>query len=400
MPLNPDDFDLQRVRPHRGSRNLGFEELCTQLLSLEPRPPDARFYRKGGSSDGGVEAYVEFANGNQHGLQAKFYQQFSSDLSSKLTASFKEAIDNHPGLVRYVVCVPFNLRDGQGSSAPTELARWKTWREKAVARAKSQGVVSENGKNRTLSWLQQPKRPELARADLGAAARYSLSVKRTLSGQSGRLSDNALINEFSDIKIAGQDNGQKGLAMALIGYARVSTAEQDTALQTDALRKAGCERVFEDVVSGAKADRPGLAASLAYLRDGDVLAVWRLDRLGRSLPHLIETIGALEARGVGFRSLTESIDTTTSGGRLIFHVFGALGQFERDLIRDRTKAGLTAAAARGRKGGRKPVVTAEKLQRAQEHIANGLNVREAATRLKVSKTALYAALQAAQAAQT
>jgi DNA invertase Pin-like site-specific DNA recombinase len=183
--------------------------------------------------------------------------------------------------------------------------------------------------------------------------------------------------------------------MALIGYARVSTAEQDTALQTDALRKAGCERVFEDTASGAKSDRPGLAAALAYLRDGDVLAVWRLDRLGRSLPHLIETISALEARGVGFRSLTESIDTTTPGGRLIFHVFGALGQFERDLIRERTKAGLCAAAARGRKGGRKPVMTADKLQRAREHIANGLNVREAAARLKVGKTALYAALQAA-----
>lgn len=128
--------------------------------------------------------------------------------------------------------------------------------------------------------------------------------------------------------------------MTLIGYARVSTAEQDTALQTDALRKAGCERVFEDTASGAKADRPGLADALAYLRDGDVLAVWRLDRLGRSMPHLIETIGALEARGVGFRSLTEAIDTTTPGGRLIFHVFGALGQFERDLIRERTKAGV------------------------------------------------------------
>ena len=185
--------------------------------------------------------------------------------------------------------------------------------------------------------------------------------------------------------------------MALIGYARVSTAEQNTALQTDALRNAGCERVFEDTASGAKSDRPGLAAALAYLRDGDVLAVWRLDRLGRSLPHLIETIGALEARGVGFRSLTESIDTTTPGGRLIFHVFGALGQFERDLIRERTKAGLSAAAARGRKGGRKggrkPVVTADKLQRAREHMANGLNVREAAARLKVSKTVLYAALK-------
>lgn len=192
----------------------------------------------------------------------------------------------------------------------------------------------------------------------------------------------------------------KRRAMALIGYARVSTAEQDTALQTDALNQAGCERIFEDTVSGAKADRPGLAAALAYLRKGDVLAVWRLDRLGRSLAHLIDTIGALEARGVGLRSLTESIDTTTSGGRLIFHVFGALGQFERDLIRERTKAGLSAAAARGRKGGRKPVVTAEKLQRAQEHIANGLNVREAAARLKVSKTALYAALQSARAADS
>lgn len=106
--------------------------------------------------------------------------------------------------------------------------------------------------------------------------------------------------------------------MALIGYARVSTAEQDTALQADALRKVGCERIFEDIASGAKTDRSGLAAALAYLRDGDVLAVWRLDRLGRSLPHLIETIGALEARGVGFRSLTEAIDTTTSGGRLSF----------------------------------------------------------------------------------
>jgi len=188
--------------------------------------------------------------------------------------------------------------------------------------------------------------------------------------------------------------------MALIGYARVSTADQDTALQTDALQKGGCTRIFEDKVSGAKADRPGLAAALAYLRDGDVLVVWRLDRLGRSLPHLIETIAALETQGIGFRSLTENIDTTTPGGRLIFHVFGALGQFERDLIRERTKAGLSAAAARGRKGGRKPVMTADKLQRAREYIANGLNVREAAARLKVGKTTLYAALQASNANDT
>lgn len=184
--------------------------------------------------------------------------------------------------------------------------------------------------------------------------------------------------------------------MALIGYARVSTAEQDTSLQTDALYKAGCKPIFEDTISGVKAERPGLSSAMRFLRDGDVLIVWRLDRLGRSLPNLIETISALEERGVGFRSLTENIDTTTSGGRLIFHVFGALGQFERDLIRDRTKAGLAAAAARGRKGGRKPVVSSDKLKRAREHIANGLNVREAATRLKVGKTALYVALQAAR----
>lgn len=181
--------------------------------------------------------------------------------------------------------------------------------------------------------------------------------------------------------------------MALIGYARVSTIDQDPALQIDALRSAGCERIFEDVSSGAKAERAGLADALAYLRDGDVLVVWRLDRLGRSLAHLIDTVGALEARGVGFRSLSETIDTTTSGGRLIFHVFGALGQFERDLIRDRTKAGLTAAAARGRKGGRRPLMNEEKLERARKYIAEGLNVREAAGRIKVSKTVLYASLK-------
>jgi DNA invertase Pin-like site-specific DNA recombinase len=119
--------------------------------------------------------------------------------------------------------------------------------------------------------------------------------------------------------------------MAAIGYARVSTIDQDLALQLDALAKAGCDRVFQDKASGAKADRPGLTAALSFVREGDILTVWKLDRLGRSLPHLIETVNALEARGVSFRSLTEAIDTTTPGGRLIFHIFGALGQFERDL---------------------------------------------------------------------
>jgi len=178
-----------------------------------------------------------------------------------------------------------------------------------------------------------------------------------------------------------------------IGYARVSTAEQDLALQRDSLTAAGCGRLFEDRASGAKADRPGLAQALSYVRSGDVLVVWKLDRLGRSMSHLITTVSELESRGVGLRSLTEQIDTTTPGGRLIFHVFGALGQFERDLIRERTRAGLKAAQARGRHGGRKPVVTEEKLRRARELLAKGLTTREAAARIRVGKTALYRAFQ-------
>jgi DNA invertase Pin-like site-specific DNA recombinase len=180
--------------------------------------------------------------------------------------------------------------------------------------------------------------------------------------------------------------------LARIGYARVSTADQDLALQHDALAAAACERVFEDRASGAKADRPGLAQALAYARSGDVLVVWKLDRLGRSMSHLIDTVRDLDGRGIGLRSLTEQIDTTTPGGRLIFHVFGALGQFERDLIRERTRAGLKAAEARGRRGGRKPVVTEEKLRRARDLIAKGPTVRETAARVKIGKTTLYKAL--------
>jgi DNA invertase Pin-like site-specific DNA recombinase len=182
--------------------------------------------------------------------------------------------------------------------------------------------------------------------------------------------------------------------LAHIGYARVSTVDQDTALQLDALAVAGCAKVFEDHASGARADRAGLRHALDYVRDGDVLIVWKLDRLGRSLPHLIETVAMLQKRGVGFRSITEAIDTTTPGGRLVFHLFGALGQFERDLIQERTRAGLAAATARGRKGGRKPVVVPEKLERARGMVAKGLTVREAAVRLKIGKTALYEALRA------
>ena len=180
--------------------------------------------------------------------------------------------------------------------------------------------------------------------------------------------------------------------MALIGYARVSTAEQTLALQLDALRVAGCDPVFTDQASGAKADRPELGEAVAYVRRGDTLVVWKLDRLGRSMAHLIETVRQLEAKGTGFRSLTEGVDTTTPGGTLVFHLFGALAQFERDLIRERTYAGLKAAEARGRKGGRKPVITPDKLARAKAHLARGLTVREAAARVKVGKSALYLAL--------
>ena len=140
----------------------------------------------------------------------------------------------------------------------------------------------------------------------------------------------------------------------LIGYARVSTEDQNLDLQRDALLKAGVEkdRIYEEHISGAKAKRPELMACLRSLREGDVLAVWKLDRLGRSLPDLIRIITDLSDRKIGFKSLTEQIDTTTAGGRLIFHVFGAVAQFERDLVSERTKAGLAAARARGKRGGR------------------------------------------------
>ena len=178
-----------------------------------------------------------------------------------------------------------------------------------------------------------------------------------------------------------------------IGYARVSTPDQKLSLQHDALKRAGCERLFDDQASGARTDRPGLADALAYLRAGDTLVVWKLDRLGRMMSHLIEKIGELASRGIGFRSLTENIDTTTPGGMLVFNIFGSLAQFERDLIRERTQAGLRAARERGSKGGRRPVVTPDKLRKARAHIAAGLTVREAAARLKIGKTALYKALE-------
>src|SRR6266851_7683114 len=151
----------------------------------------------------------------------------------------------------------------------------------------------------------------------------------------------------------------------LIGYARVSTQDQTLNLQKDALEKIGCNKIFTDTASGAIPERPGLTEALAYVREGDSLVVWKLDRLGRSLKHLIDTITELNNRKIGFMSITENIDTTTSGGKLIFHIFGALAEFERDIIRERTQAGLQAARARGRLGGRPKALTNKKQSMAQ-----------------------------------
>ena len=220
-----------------------------------------------------------------------------------------------------------------------------------------------------------------------------VSAKPTLNGHARSVRQSRGINRRSGQVVFRTAIRTGGDSLALIGYARVSTSDQDLSLQLDALRAAGCAKVFEDRASGAKADRTGLAEALAYVREGDVLVAWKLDRLGRSLTHLIGLVSALEKKGAGLRSLTEAIDTTTPGGRLVFHLFGALGEFERDLIRERTQAGLTAAAARGRRGGRKPVVTSETLARARVLRKKGFTVREAAARLKVGKTALYEALR-------
>jgi DNA invertase Pin-like site-specific DNA recombinase len=179
-----------------------------------------------------------------------------------------------------------------------------------------------------------------------------------------------------------------------IGYARVSTLQQDEALQLDALQRAGVDRIFVDRASGSIQDRPALSSALECARHGDSLVVWRLDRLGRSLRHLIDVVRDLEERGVALVSLTEVIDTSTSGGRLVFHVFGALAEFERELIRERTMAGLAAARARGRTGGRPTVWTDDKLRTAQVMRASGnYDVTSIAKVLGVSRASVYRALQ-------
>ncbi len=175
-----------------------------------------------------------------------------------------------------------------------------------------------------------------------------------------------------------------------VGYARVSTHDQTVDLQKDALQKVGCAQIFTDIISGSATERTGLNDTLKFLREGDVLVVWRLDRLGRSLKHLIEMITLLQEQGIGFRSLTESVDTTTPGGKLVFHVFGALAEFERDLIRERTQAGLAAARARGRKGGR-PALLEEKKRKLLQALYNDKNnsISDILSLLHISKSTLY-----------
>jgi len=180
-----------------------------------------------------------------------------------------------------------------------------------------------------------------------------------------------------------------------MGYARVSTTDQNPALQLDALKKAGCRQVFTDEASGASTIRPQLKKALAALKPGDVLTVWKLDRLGRSLSHLIQLTSELAARGVGFRSLSEAIDTTSAHGKLLLHMLGALAEFERSLITERTRAGLAAAKRRGVKVGRKPKLTGRRLDQARKMIAAGQTYSEVAELVQVSRATLYRALPAA-----
>ena len=176
-----------------------------------------------------------------------------------------------------------------------------------------------------------------------------------------------------------------------LGYCRISTHDQNLNLQKDALEKEGCEKIFEDIVSGAKTERLGLNDLLSHIRKGDTLVVWRLDRLGRGLKHLIELINKLEEQGIAFKSITENIDTSTSGGKLIFHIFGSLAEFERNIIRERTRAGLNSARARGRTGGRPKTATSNEKSKMAKALYNDKsnNVEDICRTLGVSRSSFY-----------
>lgn len=180
----------------------------------------------------------------------------------------------------------------------------------------------------------------------------------------------------------------------LIGYARVSTPEQDLTPQLDALHEAGCERTFSDKASGAKANRIGLADALSHARTGDVLVVWKLDRLGRTMKGLVDLAAELAERGVGLRSLTDGIDTAGTAGKLVFHIIAAMAEMERDLNRERTTAALMVARREGRMGGRKTVMTPKRLEAARKLLASGMPMREIAPAIGVSVPTLYRHLPA------
>jgi|SRR5829696_6930352 len=183
----------------------------------------------------------------------------------------------------------------------------------------------------------------------------------------------------------------------LIGYARVSTQDQNLDLQRDALERAGCEQIFTDQVSGTKARRPGLEQALSHLREGDTLVVWRLDRLGRSLRHLIDTVTNLQEKGVGFKSLTESIDTTTTGGRLVFNIFSSLAQFESEIIKERTQAGLQAARARGKTGGRPRALTEKQVEMLNKLASDKeRSIQEICQTLGISRKTFYRYVKTAE----
>ncbi len=176
----------------------------------------------------------------------------------------------------------------------------------------------------------------------------------------------------------------------LVGYARVSTEDQHLHMQEDALESAGCEEIFTDVASGVKSQRPGLEKAMSYLRDGDTLVVWKLDRLGRSLQHLIQAIKDLHEKKIFFKSLQENIDTTTSGGKLIFHIFSSLAEFERDLIVERTQAGLKAARVRGRMGGRPPMLNKRQISKLKQHYKDqNITVSEICKIFQISRPTFY-----------
>ena len=227
-----------------------------------------------------------------------------------------------------------------------------------------------------------------------------MTIKRTKTAHTAARAKRRLRPAAAKVaRVRLSDAGDVTSKPMLIGYARVSTVDQNLALQRDALTEAGCGKIFTEQMSGAVADRPALHDALEFARSGDTLIVWKLDRLARSTKQLIETVENLRVRGIGFRSLTEALDTTTAQGRLVFHMFGALAEFERGLIRERTQAGLAAARRLGHTGGRPPKLTDDDLDVARALLANpDIGVTQIAHRLGVSPATLYRYIPAARTA--